>query len=292
MKKVSKPSDALKAHNRQARKNKSVLSANYDLAEMRTIIVANSPPPSNAQIESYGQFQVEVRGNRDGKGMVIFVPGGGFFLPPNEQHRVFIDRLADLLGMPAAIVHHRLSPEHKFPAAFEDTSAALDRLIGNGSGGPFFLIADSSGAALAISAMISRHMTGSPNPSRCVFMSALTDMAMTGLSHVSNSESDPMFGPEAIIHKSINYLAGENPTDWRASPLWGDLSGLPPMLLTAGSTEVMLDDTLRLAKKATSQGCEIQTCVIEEAPHSFAYISDLPEADAVLNTIVQFLRAG
>jgi len=115
-------------------------------------------------------------------------------------------------------------------------------------------------------------------------------LAMTGLSHVANAEADPMFGPQAIIHKSAHYLRGANPTDPRASPFWAELSGLPPLLMIAGSTEVMLDDTVRFAEKADKSGVSITLRTITEAPHSFAYMPGLPEAAAATAEIISFFR--
>ena len=100
-------------------------------------------------------------------------------------------------------------------------------------------------------------------------MSPLADCAMTALSYVYNRGRDPMFGPEAIIHKAHHYLNGANPSDPSASPLWADLQGLPPTQIFVGSTEVMLDDSTRLADKARAAGCDVELHIVPNAPHVF-----------------------
>jgi acetyl esterase/lipase len=285
-----KPSSQLTALVEQARTRKAMLSSNYDLREMRALALAATDAETAREASSGGGLKIERRGTADGACVIVFVPGGGYFLPPNDAHRQFIDLISDSLNAEAAIVHHRLSPEHAFPAAYDDVVAALDTIMASAGDKPVLAVADSSGGALLLSAMLERRSRGLANPAACTTLSALTDMAMTGLSHVANAEADPMFGPQAIIHKSAHYLRGANPTDPRASPFWAELSGLPPLLMFAGSTEVMLDDTVRFAEKADKSGVSITLRTITEAPHSFAYIPGLPEAAAATAEIISFFR--
>ena len=285
-----KPSSQLTALVEQARTRKPMLSSNYDLREMRALALAATDAEAAREANSGGALRIERRGTADRSCSIVFVPGGGYFLPPNDAHRQFIDLISDALSAEAAIVHHRLSPEHAFPAAYDDVVAALNTVMESAGDKPVLAVADSSGGALLLSAMLGRRSRGLSNPAACATLSALTDMAMTGLSHVANAEADPMFGPQAIIHKSAHYLRGANPTDPRASPLWADLSGLPPLLMFAGSTEVMLDDTVRFAEKARKSGVVVTLHTITDAPHSFAYVPGLPEAAAATTEIISFFR--
>jgi monoterpene epsilon-lactone hydrolase len=275
------PSSEILAFNQDARTRKAVLSSAYDPAAMRQALLGGDGAGDAPRIER--------RGNPDAERLVVAIAGGGFFLPPGDPHRAILDRLCERLGAQAAILHHRLSPEHPFPAAYDDVVSGLASAFAFEGVRRVDLLADSSGAALALSALLTRRDLGLPQPASCVLISALTDLAMTGLSHVANSEADPMFGPGAIIHKAWHYLQGANPTDPRASPYWGELKALPPMLMFAGSTEVMLDDTLRFARKLEAAGCLARVAVYEQAPHDFPLIPHLPEAQAAFAEMVQFL---
>jgi len=141
-------------------------------------------------------------------------------------------------------------------------------------------------------ALIAQRDRGDRLPAQCVFMSALTDLAMTGLSHVSNCDHDPLFGPSAIIHKGWHYLKGANPTDPRASPFWAQVHGLPPMLMLVGDTEVMRDDTIRFADKVNRAGGTARVSVCPEAPHVYPLIAHLPEAESAFADICDFLSAS
>jgi monoterpene epsilon-lactone hydrolase len=126
-------------------------------------------------------------------------------------------------------------------------------------------------------------------PGRVVCISPLTDMAMTGRSNVSNAEADPLFGPQAVIHKAFHYLQGADPTDPAASPFWGRLHGLPPCLLFAGTTEVMRDDATRFAAKARAAGVDARISLGEAAPHTYP-LMDFPESRAARDEIAAFLQ--
>ena len=121
-------------------------------------------------------------------------------------------------------------------------------------------------------------------------ISVLTDLAMTGHSNVTNAVADPMFGPEAVIHKVHHYLQGANPAQPSASPFWDTPTTLPDSLFLVGSTEVMRDDTLRYAAKAESAGTRVQVSVYDEAPHVFPLLSGIPETDEAIAEIAAFLR--
>lgn len=118
----------------------------------------------------------------------------------------------------------------------------------------------------------------------------LTDLAMTGRSHVSNAEADPLFGPQAVIHKACHYLQGANPAQAAVSPFWDEPVELPETLFIVGSTEVMRDDTLRYAEKSERAGTLVTVKVYDEAPHVFALLPDLPETGEAVAQIAGFLR--
>jgi acetyl esterase/lipase len=108
---------------------------------------------------------------------------------------------------------------------------------------------------------------------------------------VTNAQADPMFGPEAVIHKAFHYLQGANPAQPSVSPFWDEPVMLPDCLFLVGSTEVMRDDTVRYAAKAESAGTRVQVSIYDEAPHVFPLLAGIPEADEAITEIAAFLRA-
>ena len=287
--KLDRPSAELLALNDFFRDNKALLSSSYDLVAMRKKLCGEPTVDSSSRIEVVGCFSLEWRGNAKSDRLILAVPGGGFFLPPMEHHRSFLDRVGSRFGARIAIVRHRLSPEAPFPAAYDDVLSALDAVLSSNQYRRVDAIADSSGGALLLSAMMARRDQRMNLPKRVVLSSPATDFAMTGLSNVGNAEKDPMFGPQALIHKAFHYLQGANPTDIRVSPLWGEVHGLPPILMFAGSGEVMLDDTLRFEEKVRNAGGTVATAIVEEAPHCFVYMAGIPEAEEAFKEVCDFI---
>lgn len=286
------PSTELLAFNADARTRKAMLSGDYDPIAMRAAIaVPSAAAPATAIVET-GGFSIERRGGADRERLIVAVAGGGFCFPAGDQHRLLLDRLCLRLDAQAALIHHRLAPEHPFPAAYDDVLEGLRAAAAFDGVRRIDVIADSSGASLMLCALITRRDRGDRLPTRCVFMSALTDLAMTGLSHVSNCDRDPLFGPSAIIHKGWHYLQGANPTDPRASPFWADVHGLAPMLMLVGDTEVMRDDTVRFADKVNRAGGTARVSLCAEAPHVYPLIAGLPEAESAFAEICDFLSAS
>ena len=284
------PSEQLKAFNAFARQSlKPTFNTNFDPVAYRGALTTEPVLERDSTFRVLRHSRIELRPTTGCARMVVYVAGGGFCFDANDTHRGFVDEIAGALGADGCLIRYRLAPEHPFPAAFDDVSEALDLLLNERGAGNVVVIGDSAGAALILPSVMARLSGGRSVPARLVLLSALTDMAMTGLSHVANAEADPMFGPQAIIHKGHHYLQGANPTLPQASPYWGELAGLPPCLFLAGDTEVMLDDSRRFVEKALSAGVDARLQVCPEAPHTMPLMADLPEAADARRGIKAFL---
>ena len=283
------PSDKLKTFNDDARTRKQLLSSNYDPVTLRDAIALPPQLINASKIIDLSGYSLEYRGTSGTDRVIVYVAGGGFCFPADDRHRAFLDNITGAISARALLINHRLAPEHPYPAGLNDVCNGLDFAFSDAGGARVDVIADSSGAALALSALMLRRDQSKPLPRSSVLMSPLTDLATTGLSYVTNYDADPMFGPSAIIHKAWHYLQGENPTNPQVSPLWGDVSDLCPMLLIAGSTEVMLDDAVRFADKINAVGGEATMRIVDEAPHAFPLYADLPESKDALAEIIEFL---
>ena len=283
------PSEALSAYNDEVRRTRrGLLNSDYDPAEMRKMLIALDtvgPGPDNRQL---GEATLELR-RKEGSALLVYVSGGGFCFPGGDANRALLDRVSEAIDARGAMLQHRLAPEHPYPAAHDDVAGALRHILGEETG-PVFVMCDSSAGALVLCACAQMKREGLRLPDKLVCLSVLTDLAMTGRSNVSNADADPMFGPQAVMHKIFHYLQGANPAQASVSPFWDEAIVLPDTLFIAGSTEVILDDTLRYAKKTERAGTNAKISVFEEAPHVFPLLEGIPEADEALAEIAAFLR--
>lgn len=285
------PSEAMSAYNEEARSTRrALLNSDYDPVQLRALLAMADTIGPGPDCRELDHAMLEVRGG-EGEGLLIYVPGGGFCFPGGDAHRALLDRVSTAANVRGALLQYRLAPEHPFPAAHHDVAQALRILLAEETG-PVFVMGDSAAGALVLCACAQLKREGRRLPDKLVCLSALTDLAMTGRSNVTNAEADPMFGPQAVIHKVFHYLQGANPAVGEVSPLWDDATALPDTLFIAGSTEVMLDDTLRYAQKAESAGTVVTVSIYDEAPHVFALIPGLPEADQAIAEIAAFLKGG
>ena len=284
------PSQAMSAYIDEVRRTRrGLLNSDYDITEMRHMLAAFDTVGPGPDSRKWGHATLELR-RKEGHALLIYVSGGGFCFPGGDAHRALLDKICEAGDMRGGLLQHRLAPEHPFPAAHSDVTQALRTLLEE-EDAPVFIMCDSSAGALVLCACAQIRREGLRLPDKLVCLSVLTDLAMTGRSNVTNAEADPMFGPQAVIHKVFHYLGGANPAIASVSPLWDEAVLLPDTLFIAGSTEVMLDDTLRYAEKTKCAGTKATVSVYEEAPHVFPLLGGIPEADEAIAEIVHFLKS-
>ncbi len=268
---------------------KRFLNGNFDPVKFRSRVEAGDPVSGSSRVD-LGQSYIEVWGEKNYSLTILYIPGGGFCFGPSDDHREFLTDVGAELGAQTGLLRYRLAPENPFPAAFDDVVSAL-KYVSDHNTGPIVIVADSAGAALSLSAMMSLRDEGLPFRAACaVYLSAYTDLAHTGISLVDNANKDPLFGAQALIHKAHNYLQGHNPTDPKSSPFWGNPTGLPPSLFLVGSTEVLLNDSTRMVERGNSCGCDLRLKIYEHAPHDFALNARLPEAKQARAEVVEYIR--
>jgi acetyl esterase/lipase len=224
---------------------------------------------------------------------VLHLHGGAYLLGFPALFRDFTWRVADAARAQVLCIDYRLAPEHPFPAAIEDATAAYRWLIAHGAESRHVaFIGDSSGGGLALASMMRLRDEGSPLPSAAVVLSPWTDLALTGQSLAEHSFSDPIVQVELMPKAVELYLAGADPRSPYASPLYGDPAGLPPILIHVGSDEALRDDAVRMAEHLRAMGREVELEVwprMFHVWHMFARI--LPEARAAIASIGAFLQA-
>ena len=190
-------------------------------------------------------------------------------------------------------VDYRLAPEHPYPAAVDDALAAYEALLQSGVDPSDIAFAgESAGGGLAIATLVNARDHGLPLPAAAFVMSPYADLSLAGTSMETRHEVDPLLSREALQARVTDYTSGQDPALGLISPVFADLSGLPPLIIQAGTHEVLLDDALRLAQRAASADVEVTLDITPGVPHVFqAYYPILGEAAAALDRAGQFLSA-
>jgi epsilon-lactone hydrolase len=223
--------------------------------------------------------------------IVLYLHGGGYLFGSPKTHRQVLIAMAKAFQGPCYGLDYRLAPEHPFPAAIEDAATAYRFLMARHSQAQIVLAGDSAGAGLAIATAVGVRDAGLKMPKAIIGFSPYADLAVTGASVEANAKSCAMFTPRAIREAAALYLAGADARDSRASPLYADLAGLPPMLLFASRHEILRDDTLRLADRAAAAGVKVELIVRDRLPHVWpVFVTLLPEARDAFATVAVFAR--
>jgi acetyl esterase/lipase len=223
--------------------------------------------------------------------VVLYLHGGGYLFGSPKTHRQVLIAMCKAFHAPAYGLDYRLAPEHPFPAAVEDAAKAYQWLLTRHPHAEIVLAGDSAGAGLAIATAIGVRDGGLKLPKAIVAFSPYSDLAVTGPSVEANAKTCAMFTPRAIREAAAMYLAGADARDPRASPLYAELAGLPPMLLFASRHEILRDDTLRLADRASAAGVKVELIVRDRLPHVWpVFVTLLPEARDAFVTVTAFAR--
>jgi acetyl esterase/lipase len=190
-------------------------------------------------------------------------------------------------------IDYRLAPEHPYPAAVDDALAAYEGLLDNGTAPSDIVLAgESAGGALAVVTLVSARDRGLPLPAAAFVMSPYADLTLSGATMETKSEVDPLMSREALQARVADYTAGQDAALGLVSPVFADLAGLPPLIIQAGSHEVLLDDAVRLARQAATADVEVTLEITPRVPHVFqAYHAILDEGAAALDRAGQFLSA-
>ena len=190
-------------------------------------------------------------------------------------------------------VDYRLAPEHPYPAAVDDALAAYEALLHDGVAPSDIAFAgESAGGGLAVATLVNARDHGLPLPAAAFVMSPYADLTLAGTTMETRREVDPLLSLENLQPRVIDYTSGQDAALGLISPVFADLSGLPPLIIQAGTHEVLLDDAVRLAQQAASADVEVTLDITPRVPHVFqAYYPILDEAAAALDRAGQFLSA-
>lgn len=226
---------------------------------------------------------------RAGEGpTLLYLHGGAFFAGSPRHYRPITCAFA-ARGFNVFTPAYRLAPRHPFPAALDDVLAVFAALAERDGG--LVVAGDSAGGGLALSMMIARRDAGLSLPAAAALFSPWTDLAVEGALARLNETTDPLFSRAMLRIAARAYLGHENPSNPLASPLFGDLRGLPPLLLHASSEELLRDDSVRLAARAAEAGVRARVEIWPRTPHCWQLAAEMMhEARESLEQAAAFLR--
>ncbi len=267
--------------NEQRRQLKALLSA-QPLPGNVTVTAATLGGVPTAEITVDG---VEPRNT------VLYFHGGVYVLGDAFLAAELASQIGRRTRAKVISVDYRLAPEHPYPAAVDDALAAYAALLDNGTAPSDIAFAgESAGGGLAIALLVSARDHGLPLPAAAYVMSPYVDLTLAGATMETKRAADPLLSPEALRDRVGDYTAGQDAALGLISPIFADLSGLPPLIIQAGTHEVLLDDAIRLAWQAAIADVEVTLDITPGVPHVFqAYHAILDEAAAALDRAGQRL---
>lgn len=224
--------------------------------------------------------------------ILYYLHGGAYLMGSPLTHRRLLSVIAREAGVRALLPDYRLSPEHRFPAALEDSRRVYDALVAGGENAPMAIGGDSAGGNLAAATLLSLRDAGKPLPAAAVLLSPWLDLAAGGESHRSMNGIDPWFRTEHMPAIAANFCGPDEVTNPLISPVYADAHGLPPTLIQVGEREILRSDSERFADSIRSAGGE---ATLETWPgmwHVFQFfVGRMPESDRAIRNIAEFLAS-
>jgi epsilon-lactone hydrolase len=225
--------------------------------------------------------------------VLLFFHGGGYCSGSIVSHRGMVTEVGRSARVRTLAVAYRLAPEHPFPAALEDARAAYRFLLDHGIAAPRIVVGgDSAGGGLTLALMTSLRDAGERLPGCAWLVSPWVDLQMTGASLAEKANVDPLISKPYLEELASAYLAGADPANPLVSPLNADLAGLPPLLVQVGSAETLLDDAVRITRRAGAADVRINLEIWPHMIHAWhLWAAQLEEGRGAIASAGAFIRA-
>jgi acetyl esterase/lipase len=228
----------------------------------------------------------------EGAPVLYYLHGGAYLMGSTQTHRRMVSHIARASGTRALVPNYRLAPEHRFPAAIEDSTAVYRSLLKAGTDPAAMAIAgDSAGGNLTMATLLALRDAGDPLPTAVCLMSPWLDLAAEGESMDSRAKLDPWFRPEDIPEIVEKYCSKYDTKNPLVSPVYADPSNLPPTLIQVGDHEILLSDSTRMADKISEVGGYVTLQIWPDMWHVFQlFVGLMPESKRAINDISIFLK--
>jgi len=240
---------------------------------------------------SLGPIAGEWHKTGDDSRVMLYFHGGGFVTGSPESHRALVAKLVEASGVSAFVPRYRLAPENPFPAPVRDGLDAYRALISKGVlASSILLIGDEAGGGLAFAVALAARNAGLDRPAGVAALSPWADLALAGPSILSNRAQDALLSWEQLFHCARSYLRKSNPCDVYASPAYSSLKDFAPVMVHAGSAEILRDDASKLGDRAAEAGVAVSVEIYDGMGHLFQADPKLNEAKVSLGRLGQFIR--
>lgn len=218
--------------------------------------------------------------------------GGGYTMCSPATHRELLARIALKTGARCIAPDYRKAPEHPFPAPIDDCLASYQALLDDGVDPQRIVLGgDSAGGGLVLAVLQRLRDAGLPQPRTAVLLSPWVDLTATSGGTIDDNGRFDYLSGEMLVWGAGTYLNGRLPTDPEASPIFADLTGLPPLLVQSGGGEIFLDQNYRFVERARDAGVQVQHEVSDGMVHVFQIFSGFPAARSALRSIGQYVTA-
>lgn len=284
---VQKPVLALIRHNPTVRR----------IADMNAIVTHKTPAglqlietPMQTALPDVRTTVCQIGPSPTG-GSLLYLHGGGFLIGSLRGYRHLVARLGHAANQRAHFLHYALAPEHRFPTALDQATAAYEALCADPEAGPISLVGDSAGGNLVFALLHRICHRGLPQPAAVVGISPISDMRMSHASLKANASSDYLVPLGWAKRGCDAYLAGHDPEDPEVSPVLGTFVGAPPCLIQADETEILFDDAVAMATRLRDQGVTTRLELSRGRTHVWHLnVGRSPEADASVHDIGAFIQ--
>jgi epsilon-lactone hydrolase len=253
------------AENLDAILRQSAFPASGDVGEQRRLLrelTSAQPLPADVTVTAAAlggvpTAEITVDGIEP-RHVVLYFHGGVYVLGGAVQAAGLASQVGRRARARVISVDYRLAPEHPYPAAVDDALAAYEALLRDGTAPSDIAFAgESAGGGLAIATLVNARDHGLPLPAAALVMSPYADLTLAGTTMDTKREADPLLSRENLQSRVSDYMSGQDPAAGLISPVFADLSGLPPLIIQAGTHEVLLDDALRLARQAATADVQV-----------------------------------
>lgn len=258
-------------------------------------LTTNFPLPDDVEAveDELGDVKVWRVGAKDAlrTNIVLHFHGGGYLIGSAKGSLEYAGRLAAAVNGVCYTAEYRLAPEHPYPAAIDDAVCAYRALLARGIPASSILISgESAGGGLAVALVLALRMAGDPLPAAILAVAPFSDLTVSGPSARDFNGDDPAANRDLLTFMGASYFQGHEPTDPLVSPLFGDLTGLPPLFVTATQGECLLDDTTRLAERAEKAGVDVTLRLVEDSVHVYTIFPFLPETHATMEEVATWAQ--